>query len=226
MPTYEQVANAGNLAGQNVYKARFGVNPCSDIPQLQAWDDYNMNTTIGESLVGTDNNGGESQLVAAHVTNVDPGAGWATGLVGVDGGGEIQGAGHRANRLRGEAQTLLLGDAADVAPLADEERKFNLAFAVHDDNTTGTSGHRPVLGVKTFYAGAPPDVSIWYNRGTEGTPDWVAMTTEAKGTSMVIGVGNTIHATGPGTTVSALDPVTKPGSGEGFADQQWVQTAL
>jgi hypothetical protein len=52
------------------------------------------------------------------------------------------------------------------------------------------------------------------------------MTKEVKGTPMAIGVKNTIHATGPATTTTALDPVTKPGSGEGFADEQWVQTAL
>ena len=226
MATYEQVTNAGNLAGQNVFKARFGVEPCSDTPQLQAWDDHDLDSVAGESLQGTNHNGGESQIAVAHATNFDPGAGWATSLAGVAGGGDIQGGGHRANRLRGEEQYLLLGDAADVPPLADEERKFNVAFAVHDDNTTGTSGHRPVLAIKTFYAGAPPDVDFWYNRGTEAVPDWVQMTSEIKGTPMAIGVKNTIHATGPATTTTALDPVTKPGSGEGFAGEQWVQTAL
>jgi len=226
MATYEQVANAGNLAGQNVYKARFGSEDCSDLPQLQAWDDYEMTTTDVESLAGTDNNGLESQILAAHTTGFDPGAGWATGLASSAGGGAIQGAGNRANRLRGNESYLILGDAGDVAPVADEERKFQLAFALHDDSTPGTSSHRPVVGVKTFYAGAAPTVTIWYNKGTEGTPDWVQMTTAAKGTDMAIGVQNTIHATGPDTTTTSLDPVTKPGSGEAFADEQWIQTAL
>jgi hypothetical protein len=43
---------------------------------------------------------------------------------------------------------------------------------------------------------------------------------------MAMGVKNTIHATGPGTTTLSLDPVTKPGSGEKWAEEQWVLTAL
>ena len=225
MATYEQVANAGDEAGQNVYKVLFATEDCSDMPQLQAWDDEDMDGVAVESLQGTTNNLGESQVVAAHTSNFDPGAGWAP-TAGVAGGGDIQGGGFRANRLRGEEQYLLLGDVADIAPVAGEERSFNVAFAVHDDSTPGTAGHRPILAVKTFYAGAAPDVDFHYNKGTEGTPDWVAMTSEAKGTPMSISVLNTIHATGPNTTTLALDPVTKPGSGEKFAEEQWIQTAL
>jgi hypothetical protein len=226
MATYEQVSNAGDLAGQNVYKAVFATEDCSDMPQLQSWDDEDMDTVASESLQGTTNNGGDSQMAAVHVTNVDPGVNWATGLAGVDGGGVIQGGGFRANRLRGEEQYLLLGDGADVPPIANGERMFNIGFAVHDDSTPGTSGHRPVLAIKTFYAGAAPDVGFWYNRGTEGVPDWVQMTHADKGTPMAIGLLNTIHATGPNTTTLALDPVTKPGSGEKWAEEQWIQTAL
>jgi hypothetical protein len=230
MPTYEQVNNAGDIDGQHVYKVRFGVNPCSDMPQLQAWDDHDMNTVNVESLQGTVNNGGVSQIAAAHTTNINTGGPWAPATMD-EGGGQMQdpnavGTAHRANRLRGNEGYLLLGDAGDSPPIADEEREFQLAFMAHDDSGTGTSGHRPVLGVKTFYAGAPPDVDFYYNRGTEGAPDWVAMTSSDKGTPMAIGVLNTIHATGPATTVTALDPVTKPGSGEKAAEEQWVQTAL
>ena len=139
---------------------------------------------------------------------------------------------HRVNRLRGNESYLLLGDAADAPPAADEDRYFQMAFAVHDDNVSGTSGHQPVITVKAFYAGAPPDIGFWYNRGaddlaaTEVGADWVEMTSEVKGTPMAIGVGNAMLATGPGTSTTSLDPVTKPGSGEKFAEEQWVQTAL
>jgi hypothetical protein len=225
MPTYEQVSAAGDVVGQNVYKARFGVNPCSDMPQLQAWDDHNLNSVAVESLQGTTVNGDESQVAAAHTTNNATILNWVPAVATAD-GGAMQGGGYRANRLRGNESHLLLGDAADVAPVADEERKFQLAFGVAQDNGAGVSGHQPVLAVKTFYAGAPPDVSFWYNRGTEGTPDWIEMTSEDAGTPMAIGVKNAIHATGPGTTTTALDPVTKPGSGEKFAEEQWIQTAL
>lgn len=242
MPTYEQVVDplgagdAGDLNGRNVYKIRFDTEPCSDQPQLQAWDDFNMNTTVSESLVGTANNGGESLMAAAHTTNIRTGGAWAPAS-GNAGDGLMQdpnavGTTHRANRLRGGEQFLSLGDVGDANPVAGEERFFQLAFGVSDDSTPGTSGHLPVLGVKTFYAGAAPDVLWFYNRGeddlfaSEVNSDWIAMTSEAKGTSMPIGVQNTIHATGPATTTTALDPVTKPGSGEKWAEEQWILTAL
>jgi len=225
MPTYEQVSAAGDVVGQNVYKARFGVNDCSDMPQLQAWDDYALNTVAIESLQGTALNGDESQVAAAHVTNNATILNWVP-AVATAGGGDIQGGGYRANRLRGNESYLLLGDAADAAPSADDERKFQLAFGVAPDNGAGVSGHQPVLAVKTFYSGAAPEVSFWYNRGTEGTPDWVQMTSEDGGTPMAIDVLNAIHATGPATTTTSLDPVTKPGSVEKFAEEQWIQTAL
>lgn len=242
MPTYEQVVvaggggAAGNLDGRNVYKIVFGTNPCSDLPQLQAWDDYNMNTVAIETLAGTVNNGEKPQVAAAHTTNIKTGGAWVPATASA-GGGEMQdpnavGTPHRANRLRGSESYLLLGDAGDSAPAADEERFFQLAFGAHDDSSSGVAGHQPVLAVKTFYAGAPPDVSFWYNRGqddlaaTQVNADWVQMTSEAKGAAMAQGIRNTILATGPGTTTVALDPVTKPGSGEKFAEQQWIQTAL
>jgi hypothetical protein len=241
MATYEQVVSgglggAGNVDGRNVYKIVFATNDCSDLPQLQAWDDHDMNSVASESLAGTTNNGEESQILAAHTSNIKTGGPWAPAAASA-GGGDMQdpnavGTSHRANRLRGNESYLMLGDVGDVAPVAGEARKFQLAFAVHDDNVVGTSGHRPVLAVKTFYAGAAPDVSFWYNRGeddleaTEVNADWQEMTHEAKGTPMAVGVKNAIHATGPGTTGTALDPVTKPGSGEDFASEQWIQTAL
>ena len=239
MATYEQVTaneTAGDVDGRNVYKVVFGTNACSDMPQLQAWDDHNMNSVAIESLDGTVNNDQESQVAAAHTTNTKTGGSWVPESASA-GGGEMQdpnvvGTSHRANRLRGNESYLLLGDSGDSPPAADEERFFQLAFGVNDDSGTGTSGHQPVLAVKTFYAGAPPDVDFWYNRGqddlaaTEVGSDWVQMTSSAKGVSMAVGLGNAILATGPDTTVSALDPVTKPGSGEKFAEEQWIQTEL
>lgn len=242
MPTYEQVVNeagtgrAGDANGRNVYKVRLGTNQCSDQPQLQAWDDYQMTTAAIEMLVGTTNNGDESLIAAAHTTNIRTGGAWVP-AAGTAGGGAMQdpnavGTSHRANRLRGNEQYLELADTGDAAPVADEERYFQLAGLVADDVGTGTSGHQPVLAVKAFYAGAAPDIDFFYNSGeddvagTEVNAVWVQMTSEAKGTTMAIGVGNTIHFTGAATTTSALDSVTKPGSGESAADEQWVQTAL
>lgn len=232
MPTYEQVAGAGDGAAQNVYKLRFDTNDCSDMPQLQAWDDYTMTTVASESLSGTEANAGESLVAAAHTTNAATPASWPPANGANGGGTTIVGAQVRANRLRGATQYLLLGDPGDAAPLAGEERKFQLAFGCADDSAVGTGGHLPVLAAKVFYAGAPPVLSWFYNSGTpglggsDGSPQWVQMVSGVKGTPMSMSVKNTIHATGPGSSALALDPVTKPGSGEKWAEAQWVMTAL
>ena len=218
MPTYERVANAGDVAGQNVYKVRFAGAPCSDVPQIQAWDDHTMSTVVSESLAGTsgiDGNGGKSLVAAAHTTGTPTITPWvpASAVAG----------GALANRLRGNDSFCLLGA---TAPATDEERKFQLAFGCASNSVPGASGHQPVLGVKVFYAGAPPTPQFSYNAGTEGVPVWTAMTSGVKGSAMAMGVRNTIHATGPGSTPLSLDPVTKPGSGEKWAEEQWVLTAL
>jgi hypothetical protein len=228
MATYEQVTAdgvAGNVDGQNVYKLTFGVNDCSDIPQLQAWDDFNLDSVAGESLAGTEHNDNESLVAAQHTTNASSGAAWVPANASAGGGEVVPGHG-RANRLRGLESYLLLADPGDSPPAAGDERKFQLAFGVVDDSVVGSSGHMPVLAVKTFYAGAPPTVVLAYNRGTDASPLWEPMITSPKGTPMAIGVKNTIHATGPLSTTTAPDPVTKPGSGEAWAAEQWMQTAL
>ena len=97
---------------------------CSDQPQLQAWDDYNMNSVVAESLVGMANNGGESLVGAAHVTNAKTGGPWVPGSASA-GGGDMQdpnsvGTPHRANRLRGGESYLVLGDPADPNPSAGD----------------------------------------------------------------------------------------------------------
>lgn len=242
MATYEQVVDeagsgrAGDENGRNVYKVRFGNEPCSDQPQLQAWDDHNMNTVASESLQGTAVNGGVPLIAAAHTTNIRTGGAWVPASASA-GEGVMQdpnavGTQHRANRLRGNESFLGLYDTGDAAPVADEERYFQLAALAASDSVPGVAGHLPVLAVKAFYAGAAPVVDFYYNRGeddlgaTEVNADWVAMTSEAKGTPMAIGVQNTIHFTGPGSSTTSLDPVTKPGTGEKAAEEQWIQTAL
>lgn len=242
MPTYERVVDpagsgsAGDEDGRNVYKIRFATNGCSDQPQLQAWDDEGLDTVTSETLQGTVGGGNQPQIAAAHTTNIRTGGPWVPASSSA-GEGVMQdpngvGTSHRANRLRGSESYLSLGDAADAPPAADEERYFQLAALVHDDSSVGTAGHLPVLSVKAFYAGAPPVVSFWYNRGednrqpTEVNADWVEMTSSDKGTPMAIGVLNTINFTGSGSTSGSLVSVTKPGSGEKAAEEQWIQTAL
>jgi hypothetical protein len=242
MPTFEQVVDeagagrAGDQDGRNVYKVLFDTEPCSDQPQLQAWDDENLNTLIGESLVGTIESSGESMIAAAHTTNIKTGGAWVPGASSA-GEGAMQdpntvGTSHRANRLRGNESYLALYDAGDGVPVAAEERFFQLAALAAADSASGVAGHLPVLAIKAFYAGAPPTVSFHYNKGEDDllasqvNADWIAMTSSPKGTPMAIGLLNTINFTGLATTVTGLDSVTKPGSGTKAAEEQWIQTAL
>jgi hypothetical protein len=224
MAEYTQVVVAGNIAGTNAFRAVFGGADQSDVPQLQAWDDENVSTTAIQALTGTTENGDESFLCAASTNdgNGDPGVGWATALAGAGGGAAV-------NRLRGSEDFVLLGTTAPVGPFPIY-RTFQFAFGLASDSPTGKVGHEPYLSVKVFYTGAPPTVSFDHNSGTEGAPVWDPMTSQPAGTPNPVDVGTTIHATGPGTVGGVgsnngvLDPVTKPGSGEKFAEEYWVRS--
>lgn len=215
MPVYERVSAAGNTAGQNVYKVRFAGAACSDVPQLSAWDDHTMTTTASESLTGTSANGGRSLVAAAHTSDAPTPVSWvpATAASG----------GAQANRLRGSESYCLLGT---TAPAADGERRFQLAFGCAADSVPGASGHQPIIALKIFYAGAAPTPQFSYNAGSEGSPSWQLMTGGVKGTAMAMGVKNTVHSTGIGSTTTNLQPVIKPGTGEKWAEEQWILTAL
>ncbi len=223
MPEYKQIAAAGNQAGANALRAKFEVADHSDVPQFTAWDTEQMNSTTIECLVGTAANGAKSMIAAKSTDdgNAAAGAAWATGLAQTAGGAVT-------NRLKGNASFVLLGTTPPVAPFP-KYRTVQYAAACAADSAVGAIGYQPVLAVKVFYTGAPPTVGFEYNEGTEGAPVWVAMTSAPKGTPMALAVKNTVHATGPDTIGGAandgvLDAVTKPGSGEKFAEEYWVRT--
>lgn len=223
MPEYRQIAAAGNQAGSNALRLRFAGADQSDVPQLTAWDNEQMTTTAIECLVGTAANGNKSMLAARSTSDghAAAGAGWATGLAQTPGGAA-------ANRLKGAESFVLLGTTPPVAPFP-VHRTAQYAQACAADSAVGSIGYQPALAVKMFYTGAPPSVAFEYNEGTDGVPAWVEMTSSAKGTPMAIGVKNTIHATGPDTVGGTandgvLDPVTKPGAGEKWAEEYWVRT--
>jgi hypothetical protein len=222
MAQYELVTTAANVASKHVFRARFNTNPCSDIPQLQAWDDYNLNSVASQILAGFTANANEPLVAAASTDAAATGAAWAPGSA-VAGGALV-------NRLRGEESYVLLGAAA---PGVGDDRLFNLIMGCHADSAIGVSGNTPAFAVKAFYAAAPPDIEFYYNRGADdlaggvGT-DWILMTSQDKGVSMSIGVKNAIFAAdvSGASPAASLAPVTKPGSGEKFAPEHWVQTAL
>lgn len=224
MPEYRQIAAAGNQAGSNALRAVFETADHSDIPQLTAWDNENMNSTLIECLAGTAANGNKSMLAAKSTSDGHgaAGAAWATGLAQTAGGAE-------ANRLKGSTAFVLLGTTPPVSPFP-VHRTFQFAQAACADSQVGSIGYQPAVAVKVFYTGAPPTVNFDYNQGTNGAPSWVRMTSSPKTTAMPLGVNNTVHATGPdttggvGTNDGILDPVTKPGSGEKWAEEYWVRS--
>lgn len=218
MPTYAQIPLGGNIAGQNVCRFRFASQPSSDIPQLTAWDDHNMNTTTKESLAGTPANGNVSSICIASTERRATENGWATALPVTPGGAE-------RNRVKGNASYVLLGD---TAPGVDTSRRFQLAFEVASDFTPGTTGHDIVLGIKVFYTTlTPPTIILEVNTSnSETSPTWVTVNLQSKGIATPPALPNTIFGTGPDSTTSYLDPVTKPETGVKFAEEYWIQTAV
>lgn len=223
MATWELVTNAANVDSRNVFKARFETNACSDIPQLQAWDDFSLNSVASQILAGFTANSDESLVAAASTDAASTGAAWVPGSA-TPGGALV-------NRLRGDESYVSLGA---TPPGINDERRFNLIMGCHADSAVGVSGNTPAFAVKAFYAGAPPDIKFFYNNATDdlgagGSAVWVEMTSEDKGTSMAIGIRNAIFA----ADVSGASPIStppvavvKPGSGEKFAPEHWIQTAV
>lgn len=223
MAQWELVTNAADVASRNVFKARFETNPCSDIPQLQAWDDYNLTTVASQILAGFAANSEESLVAAASTEAAATGANWVPASAAA--GGSL------VNRLRGEESFVLLGASP---PGVNDERRFNLVMGCHADSAVGVSGNTPAFAIKSFYAGAAPDIKFFYNRGVDDLgagagADWIEMTSEDKGNSMAIGLKNAIwaaDASGASPISTTPQPVTKPGTGEKFAPEHWIQTVI
>jgi hypothetical protein len=222
MAQWELVTTAANGASKHVFRARFNTNPCSDVAQLQAWDDFNPNSVASQMLAGFTANSNESLVAAASTDAAATGASWAP--ANATAGGAL------VNRLRGEESYVLLGAAA---PGVGDDRLFNLIMGCHADSAIGLGGNTPAFAVKAFYAAAAPDIEFYYNRGADDLgagvgADWILMTSADKGVNMAIGVKNAIFAADASgaSPASSLSPVTKPGSGEKFAPEHWVQTQL
>ena len=106
MAQFELVTTAANVDSKHVFRARFNTNACSDIPQLQAWDDYNLNTVASQILAGFTANANESLVAAASTDAASTGAAWVPASAGA--GGAL------VNRLRGEESYVLLGATAPL----------------------------------------------------------------------------------------------------------------
>jgi len=221
MPSYVQIANAGNLVGQNVCRLRFEDFGCSAAPEVTAWDTFAMDAVNKELLTGTTANGLRSMVCGAN-TSEDPTIdGWALDLVQTAGAVGTSGG----NRLKGTTAYIQLVHA-DGPPAAGDSRTFQLAFSVTADAGAGVGGHDPVLGAKYFYVGSSPVVHFEVNTGTEGVPIWTEINLREKDSVIVPALPNTIYPTGPDTVggdPGLLDPVTRPVGGEAFSAELWTQ---
>lgn len=220
---FEQIQLAGNQNARYVFRVTPLSYDCSDLTRITAWDTYACSSYAYESLAGTAANGFKSSIAAFDTTNQTSGAGWATGLTATSG------AVHNgANRLKGGVNYVELGDGSGgvTPPVTGEKRWFQLAFSVCSDSTAGTTGHACVLSITMYYTGTAPTPKLEYNSSgtdTDAGGTWVTMMLRAKDDGSAGTKPFAIYATGPDTTTGSLDPVTKPSSGEAWAEEYWSE---
>jgi hypothetical protein len=200
----------GQVAAKNVFKIAFST-ALSAIPELHAWDDFNLNTVANKVFTGTTTNGSKP-MIGAIGLSVAPSASWWPASA-VNGAAE-----DNASRLIGSTGWCKLDT---TPPIAAGEVFFNLEFKFPDDvlPTDDVSG---VISVLYRYTGAVPTVTWSGNDGgTEGTPVWTALTTQPKGTDGSATYIRPSDAGGDGVG----DQVTIPASGEEFPAEIWVAAA-
>ena len=181
---------------------------------MEAWDNYNFNSTANEVFTGTTGNSSKSMICATATTNVTPASDWSIpdALPVVD----------------GDVTNLLLGDTnwcilhTGVVAQAGTVR-FNLNWEVPYDASI-PSDMEAVLVIRFSYTGAAPSLTWALNDfgdgagdgvtgGSEGTPLWTNL---APGVS-----GNTIKPTDAGAT-SATVVMHRPVSSTVDCGEVWV----
>lgn len=202
----------GQVAAKNVFRINFS-QALSAIPELHAWDDFNLNSVANKVFVGTTVNGSKP-MIGAIGADIAPGAAWwpATEVAGA--------AVNNASRLKGNTGYCKLSASA---PGAGGDVYFNFDFkfprdVVPADTVNGVSN------VLYRFTGATPTIT-WYGNdaGTEGTPVWTALTTQPKGTDAAASVLRPSDAGGDGVG----DKITIPSSptDEAHPVEIWVTAA-
>ena len=200
----------GAVAAFHVLKINFS-QALSAIPELHAWDDFNLNAVAGKIFTGTTGNGNKS-MIGAIGLSAAPASGWWPS-------GEVAGAAVGvASRLKGATGYCLLSAAAPVLG-ADVFFNFNFSFP---SDVTPSDVIAAVLSVLYKYTGSAPSI-VWSGNdgGTEGTPVWTTLTSQPKGTNAPATVIRPSDAGGDGTG----DVVTIPPTGEAFPAELWCTTA-
>jgi hypothetical protein len=200
----------GAVAAQKVFRINFS-QALSAIPELHAWDDFNLNTVAGKIFTGTTVNGNKPMLGAIGLGATPSANWWPASAVG---GADVD----VPSRMIGNTGWCKLSAAA---PGANGNVYFNMNFSFPPD-VSPSDTISAVLSLLYRFTGSTPTVT-WYGNdgGTEGAPVWTALTTQPKGTNASATVIRPSDAGGDGLG----DVVTIPPSSEAFPAEIWVTTA-
>jgi len=203
-----KIVGAGNNStAQNVIKVTFS-EATSNIPTLEAWDNFSFNSIAHEIFTGTTGNGDIPMLSAVATTDAGPSSDWLPSSA-TAGGATI-------NRLKGDTNYVNL---ASSAISASGSVLFNLCWSVPFDASI-PSDMEAVLVIRFEYTGPAPVLTWEFNDddegGTEGTPVWTTITA---GTS-----GHQIIPTDSGATAGSL-MLHRPVSGVIESGEIWVTTS-
>jgi len=204
-----KVVGAGNIStARNVFKVAFSQNT-SNIPTLEAWDDYTFATTTHEIFTGTSGNSNLSMIGAIATTPglTAPASDWMPAAPSAGGA--------QANRLKGVTNYVNLDSAAINIAVRDYVT-FNSNWEIPADASI-PADMALVFVIKFTYSGAAPVLTWSFNDsvggGTEGTPVW---------TSMTPGVaGNKIKPADSGSTYPSI-VLHRPLAGVVDSGEVWV----
>ena len=199
----------GQVAAQQVFRISFDQD-LSQIPELHAWDDFNIDTASNIVFTGTTVNTFLPMIGAIGLTAA-PAANWFPAS-------EVAGAAvDTASRLQGNDGYIFLSSAAPVAG----DVFFNFDFSFPSDVLPSDTMFFVLLFQYIFTGVAPVITWAANDGGTEGSPVYTTLTTQlghVNGTATVIRPSDT-GGTGVG------DTVTIPTVGEIFPDEIFVTAA-
>ena len=199
----------GQVAAKQVFKISF-TETLSQIPELHAWDDFNINTVANKIFTGTTTNG-STPMIGAIGLSVAPAAAWYPAAPVAGSAEDV------ASLLIGNTGFCLLDSAAPAAG----DVFFNFDFSFPDD-VLPSDTMAFVLVFLFIFTGATPTITWAANDGgTEGAPIYTSLTTQVGG---VAGAATVIRPSDTGGT-GVGDTVTIPTSGEIFPDEIFVTAA-
>ena len=206
MAVPSKVSGGGNNStNRNVLRIKFS-EATSNVPELHAWDDFNLSSITHEIFTGTTGNSNLPMLCAVATTDAAPGASnWKP--AGVTAGGAT------INRLKGNDSFVNLASAA-VAAL--DSVLFNVCWEIPSDASVPADLDN-VLAVSFTYSGAAPVLTWYFNDvddgGTEGTPVWTVLTPGS--------TGDKLAAADAGVSAPNI-VVHRPAAGVIDAPEVWV----